>query len=65
MLSQAQRNSLSSEAVSSYLKNHHNIDLSKYSSEIKEKFIQEIQMLFSEFKNFDTSMIPRLRAIRE
>lgn len=65
MLSKVQRNSLSNEVISSYLKNYHNIDLSKYSPEIQKKFVEEVSMLFEEFKNFDTSMITSLRSIRE
>ncbi len=65
MLSQAQRNSLSNEVISSYLKNHHNIDITKYSPEIQKKFVEEVSMLFAEFKDFDTNMITSLRSIRE
>lgn len=65
MLSKMQRGSLSSESLSMYLQKYHDIDLSKYSPEIKQKFLEEIQMLFSEFKDFDESMITRLKAIRE
>lgn len=65
MLSQAQRNSLSSAVISSYLEKHHDIDISKYSPAIQKKFIEEVQMLFAEFKDFDTNMITSLRSIRE
>lgn len=65
MLSKAQRNSLSGEVISSYLSKHHNIDISKYSLEIQKKFVEEVKMLFSEFKDFDTNMITSLRNIRE
>lgn len=65
MLSKSQRNTLSNEVISLYLEKHHKIDLSKYSPEIKQKFIEEIQMLFTEFNNFDESMITKLRSIRE
>lgn len=65
MISKAQRGSLSNETIVSYLSKYHNVDISRYSPEIKQKFIEEIQMIFSEFKDFDESMIIRLREIRE
>lgn len=65
MLSKAQRATLSNEVIVSYLNKFHNVDISKYSKDIQQKFIEEIQMIFSEFKDFDESMITRLREIRE
>lgn len=65
MLSKAQRESLKNDVILSYLKDFHNVDISIYPKEIWEKFIQEIKMIFNEFKNFDESMITKLKEIRE
>ena len=65
ILSKIQRGSLSNESVVLYLQKFHNVDLSKYTSEIKKKFIEEIQIIFSELKDFDENMITKLRDVRE
>lgn len=65
LLSKIQRGSLSNESLSTYLQKYHEVDISKYSPEIKQKFLEEISMLFEEFKDFDESMITKLKSIRE
>ena len=65
LLSKIQRGTLSNESLSTYLQKYHEVDISKYSPEIKQKFLEEISMLFEEFKDFDESMITKLKSIRE
>ena len=39
--------------------------MSKYPQEVKQKMVEEVQMIFEKFKNFDENMIPKLKEMRE
>ncbi len=56
---------LSDDVISSYLSKNHGLDLNNFDEINKKRFLEEIRFIFSEFKDFDESMVTRLKEIRE
>ena len=65
IMSKIQTKELSNDAILTYLEKNYQIDMSKYPQEVKQKMVEEVQMIFEKFKNFDENMIPKLKEMRE
>lgn len=65
LLSKMQRNDLSNDIIADFLQTNYNLDFSKYPHQVKQKCIEEVQVIFTEFKDFDESTVTKLREIRE
>jgi hypothetical protein len=48
-----------------YLRTYLKIDISNYSQDIQRRYVEELQSVIDDLRDFDDSMIPRLRSIRE
>jgi len=48
-----------------YLKIYHQIDITKYPPNIQKRFVEELQLVIDDLRDFKPSMIANLRAIRE
>lgn len=53
------------EILNKYLTTYHNIDLNSFDSDTKKRFLEELNIIFSEFKNFKFDMSKNLKKIRE